>query len=52
MMMVMAENINNNFSNNCLILIEIIQLEPTIKDNLQKISSKRIKDNHNLNKGI
>jgi hypothetical protein len=39
MMMVMAENINTT-SNNCLILIEIIPIRTTIKDNLQKTSSK------------
>ena len=39
MMMVMTENINT-ISNNCLILIEIIPIRTTIKDNLQKTSSK------------
>ncbi len=42
MMMVMAENINTT-SNNCLILIEIIPIRITIKDNLQKTSSKEQK---------
>jgi hypothetical protein len=42
MMMVMAENINTT-SNNCLILIEIIPIRTTIKDNLQKTSSKEQK---------
>jgi hypothetical protein len=42
MMMVMTENINT-ISNNCLILIEIIPIRTTIKDNLQKTSSKEQK---------
>ena len=43
MMMVMAENINTTSPNNCLILIEIIPIRTTIKDNLQKTSSKEQK---------
>jgi hypothetical protein len=43
MMMVMAENINTTSPNNCLILIEIIAIRTTIKDNLQKTSSKEQK---------
>jgi hypothetical protein len=40
--MVMAENINTTL-NNGLILIEIIPIRTTIKDNLQKTSSKEQK---------
>ena len=43
MMMVMAENINTTSPNNCLILIEIIAIRTTIKDNLQKTSSNEQK---------
>ena len=43
MVMVMAENINTTSPNNCLILIEIIAIRTTIKDNLQKTSSKKQK---------
>jgi hypothetical protein len=43
MVMVMAENINTTSLNNGLILIEIIPIRITIKDNLQKTSSKEQK---------